>query len=81
MKFFDREMEIKRLCEIQEMSKKTTGKILKLIMDNPHISQDKIAEIIGFTVDGVFWNIKKLKAKGIIERIGSRKGGYWKVHK
>ncbi|MDR2149072.1 MAG: winged helix-turn-helix domain-containing protein [Tannerella sp.] len=60
-------------------TEKTTEKILKLIMDNPQISQDKIAEIIGITTDGVFWNIKKLKAQGVIERVGHDKGGYWKM--
>jgi ATP-dependent DNA helicase RecG len=50
-------------------------------MDNPQISQEKIAEIIGITEDGVFWNIKKLRSKGLIERIGADKGGYWKVIK
>ncbi|MDR2149069.1 MAG: winged helix-turn-helix domain-containing protein [Tannerella sp.] len=54
---------------------KTTEKILKLIMDNPQISQDKIAEIIGITTDGLFWNIKKFKAQGVIERVGHDKGG------
>ena len=63
----------------EKTTEKTTEKILKLIMDNPQISQDKIAEIIGITVDGVFWNIKKLKAKCIIERVGSDKNGYWKI--
>jgi len=52
-----------------------------LIQDNPQISQDKIAEIIGITTDGVFWNIKKLKNKGILKRIGADKGGYWEIIK
>jgi len=30
-------------------------------------------------VDGVFWNIKQLKEKGLIERVGADKGGYWKI--
>jgi ATP-dependent DNA helicase RecG len=38
-----------------------------------------IAEILGITSDGVFWNIKKLKANGIIQRIGADRGGYWKI--
>ena len=63
----------------EEITEKTTEEIFELIINNPQISQDKIAEIIGITADGVFWNIKKLKAKGLIERIGSDKGGYWKI--
>ena len=64
-----------------ETTEETTVKVLELIIDNPKISQKKIAKIIGITIDGVFWNIKKLKSKGVIERIGSPRGGYWKVIK
>ena len=52
---------------------------MKLIENNPHISQNEIAEITGITADGVFWNIKKLKEKGLIGRVGADKGGYWKI--
>jgi ATP-dependent DNA helicase RecG len=38
-----------------------------------------LAEILEITVKGVEWNIKKLKEKGIVRRIGPAKGGYWKV--
>jgi ATP-dependent DNA helicase RecG len=62
-----------------EESLETTEKILKLMMDDPQISQSEIAEIIGITTDGVFWNIKQLKAKGLLERIGADKSGYWQV--
>jgi predicted HTH transcriptional regulator len=57
----------------------THGCYLLFSMDNPQISQSEIAEIIGITTAGVFWNIKQLKAKGILERIGADKGGHWKV--
>jgi len=63
----------------EKTTEKTTEKILKLIIDNPKISQDNIAKTIGITADGVFWNIKKLKDKGLLERIGADKGGYWKI--
>ena len=29
---------------------------------------------------GIEWNLKKMKDKGIIERIGGAKGGYWKIN-
>ena len=63
----------------EKSREKTTEKILKLIENNPQISQEKIAKNLGMTTDGVFWNIKKLKSKGLIERIGPDKGGYWKI--
>jgi ATP-dependent DNA helicase RecG len=35
--------------------------------------------MLGITDDGVYWNVKKLKAKGLLERIGPDKGGYWQI--
>jgi len=35
--------------------------------------------ITQITFDGVYWNIKQLKSKGLIERVGPDKGGYWQL--
>jgi len=35
--------------------------------------------MIGITPINVRVNLSKLKAKGLIERIGADKGGYWKL--
>ena len=45
----------------------------------PAISTEEIAEVCGLTRDGVNYNIRKLKTKGIIRRQGGRKGGHWEV--
>ena len=45
----------------------------------PTISTGEIAEVWGLTRDGVNYNIRKLKTKGIIRREGGRKGGHWEV--
>ncbi|PKP60679.1 hypothetical protein CVT91_04620 [Candidatus Atribacteria bacterium HGW-Atribacteria-1] len=58
---------------------KTREKIIDLIKNNPKITTVELAEILEITVKGVEWNIKKLKEKGIVRRIGPAKGGYWKV--
>ena len=58
---------------------KTREKIIDLIKNKPEITASELAEILKITVKGVEWNIKKLKEKGIIKRIGPAKGGYWKV--
>ncbi len=56
-------------------------KILKVLKENPEISRKEISEKIStITEDGVKWNIKKLKEKGIIERVGSDRKGYWKLN-
>jgi ATP-dependent DNA helicase RecG len=38
-----------------------------------------LVESTGLTRRGIEWNLSQLKARGIIERIGPDKGGYWKV--
>ena len=38
-----------------------------------------MAKALGITRDGISYNIKRLKEKGIIERIGATKNGTWKI--
>ena len=47
--------------------------------ENPLITQKDMAEQMGLTEDGIFYQIKKLKAKGVLDRIGSTKTGRWVV--
>jgi ATP-dependent DNA helicase RecG len=54
-------------------------KILECITVNPHITSIELSKIVGITADNVRVNISKLKAKGLLERIGADKGGYWKL--
>lgn len=49
------------------------------IQNNPRITYRELAELLGLTEDGIFWNIKKLKAKGFLRRVGPNKGGHWKI--
>ena len=53
--------------------------ILSLIQTSPNISAEELASRIGINTRNMEKNIAKLKALGIIERIGEDKGGYWKV--
>ena len=39
-----------------------------------------MAEALGITKDGVRYHLNKLKAEGLIERVGGDKGGYWKIN-
>ncbi len=55
------------------------GKILSLLSKDPHLSIPQIAEAIGISTTAVENNIKKLKEKGLLLRIGPAKGGRWKV--
>lgn len=62
-------------------TEKTTEKILRLIIENPQITTDELAKACGLTSDGVFYQTKKLRELGFIEREGGRKEGCWKVLK
>ena len=65
----------------QETTQKTTQeKIINLIKKNPGITQVEMAKILDLTRDGISYNIKALKEKGIIERVGSTKNGIWKIN-
>lgn len=58
---------------------KTQNKILKLIEENHNITQREIASKLKTTMRTIERNINILKERGIIERVGSDKTGYWKV--
>ena len=62
-----------------DTTQKTTQKILDQIKANPYISRQELAELCGLTSDGIKYNIRKLREKGIIKRIGPDKGGHWEV--
>lgn len=64
-----------------QQQKTTQEKILNLIKKNPSVTQIEMAKALNLTRDGISYNIKQLKEKGIIERIGSTKSGYWKILK
>ena len=60
-------------------TEKTTEKILLLMKENPKITTAQLADKTGLSVDGINYNIKKLKKANQISRIGGDKGGSWKV--
>ena len=58
---------------------KSKEKILEAIRTNPNITTIGLIEATGLTASGVEKNIRILKQQGLLERIGSRKSGYWKL--
>jgi len=54
-------------------------KIIELIKDNKYITTKELSERIKISTTAIDKNISKLKKKRILKRIGSTKGGYWKV--
>jgi len=63
----------------EKVREKTREKILRLIRENPHITTLELAKKSEITPKGIEWNIRKLKTKGVLKRIGPDKGGYWKI--
>jgi predicted HTH transcriptional regulator len=61
-------------------TEKTTEKIYQLIKLNPYITSNELATQCGLSIDGVSWNIKKLKQTRRINRLGGRKLGHWQVN-
>ena len=69
----------------QETTRETTQettqeKILNLIRKDNTITQTEMAKVLGITRDGISYNIRILRKKGILERIGSTKNGVWKIY-
>lgn len=66
----------------QKTNQKTEDLIMDLIKFNPKITQNQISKQLGnISPSGVKYNLKKLKDKGFIKRIGADKGGYWEITK
>lgn len=57
----------------------TEEKILNLINREKYITQAELSKLLGFSENCIYKNLRVLKAKGIIERIGSNKNGHWKI--
>ncbi len=53
--------------------------ILEEILKNKNITTSKLSVIVGISQRKIKENIGKLKAAGILLRIGSAKGGYWEI--
>ena len=53
--------------------------IISTIIDNPRISQRKIAERLDWTVNKVKYYMKKFKQKNILKYEGTSQNGKWEV--
>jgi ATP-dependent DNA helicase RecG len=63
----------------QKTSQKTSQKIMELIMADPSITIESLARNLGITDRAIKMQIQNLKKKGLIQRIGPDKGGYWQI--
>ncbi len=53
--------------------------VFYLIKQNPEITSAQVSERLNVSLSTAKRKIKELKEKGMIERIGSDKTGYWKI--
>jgi len=55
--------------------------LLELIKQKPKITQTELMKKLSLTRRGVEWQIKSLKNKGLITRVGTNRGpgGHWEV--
>lgn len=60
-------------------TEKTRVKVLDLLRLNPSITTGELSEILGVSVKGIEWQLKKLHDEKLITRVGSRKNGRWQV--
>lgn len=58
---------------------KSREKIIGLLTEDGKLNAVALAEKVGITAKAVEKHLARLKAEGIIERIGPAKGGWWKV--
>ncbi|MGP1455688.1 MAG: Fic family protein [Treponema sp.] len=54
-------------------------KIIQAIKDNPYITQEELAAVVGIARLNIIKNMKKLQEQHIITRIGADKNGYWRI--
>lgn len=71
----------KRKTPVPETVEKTVEKILTLIKETPRITQEELSQKTGLSRRGVEWNLRRLREKKVLKRVGGRKEGYWEVVK
>jgi len=64
---------------VRKSGQKKWSEVLALIKENPKITRNELSDQLGINPSAIQRHIQKLKAEGMIERIGGDKGGYWKI--
>lgn len=57
----------------------TEVQVVVEMLKDKNITIQQLSEVVGVSTTAIENNIGKLKAKGLIDRIGADKGGFWKV--
>lgn len=75
------EKEGDNAVEKGEKKVKSREKIISALKENGHHTTKSLAELLGLSTKAIEKQLAKLKAEGIIVRIGPDKGGHWEVVK
>ena len=68
--------------EVDKVTDKVTENqkvIIELINKNNNYTTAELAQKVGISQRKVKENLRKLKEKGLLKRIGSAKRGYWEI--
>lgn len=65
--------------KIGKKKKSNRDKIIEEIRNNPNVTNKQLSIIIGISETAIENNIRILRENNIIERIGSKKTGYWRI--
>ena len=57
----------------------TQKKILNIMREQPRITYDELAEMVNKSRRTVIRQVKNLREKGLVQRIGSDKSGHWEI--
>ena len=57
----------------------TMAEVLRLIKENPQITRKVLSQTIGVASSAIQKHINRLKAEGVIRRVGGDYGGHWEV--
>ena len=63
----------------RKTDRKTDRKIINAIMDNSQIPVKDLAQIVGLSLSGLKYHLRKMTKLGVITRVGT-KGGYWIIN-
>jgi ATP-dependent DNA helicase RecG len=63
----------------QEMSEELSDIIIRILSKNPSMTLKEVVHLVNKSSRTIERTVKKLKKDGKIDRIGPKKGGYWKV--
>ncbi len=74
-----REIELFKILDGRIETNARRRKILIEMRDNPNITAEELRKILGISKTAVDNNISFLRENGYIERVGSKKAGYWNV--